>query len=107
MVAGEGREGDLKRVFGPNGSWSDLLGKAAGYLGSELVCKSRRERRYRAFDYWTSHWEFEFFREAHQKELERFTEWVMNDCLLEKEIFLGAYYRDEPEPDEGTDIVPV
>ncbi len=106
LVVSEGQEADVQRVFGQGGIWSELLEKAVGHLSSELICKSKVEKRYQAFDYWTSHWEFERFREKHQAELERFAQWVTNEGLLEREIFLGAYYRDEPGPDEGTDIVP-
>jgi hypothetical protein len=106
LVVSEGREADVLRIFGLDGIWSELLGKAAGYLSSELIYKSKVERRYWTFDYWTSHREFEFFREKHQAELERFAQWVANEGLLEREVFLGAYYKDEPGPDEGTDIVP-
>jgi len=106
LVASEGREGDVERVFGPAGIWSELLGKAAGYLGSELTCKSRTERRYRACDSWTSHWEFEWFRKQHQLDCERFAQLVASEGLLEREIFLGAYYVNESGPDDETDIVP-
>ncbi len=41
-------------------------------MGSELICKSKAQRRYRAFDFWTSHWEFEWFRERCQADCERF-----------------------------------
>jgi hypothetical protein len=104
LVAAEGREGDVRRIFGPTGIWSELLGRAAGYLGSELICQSRRDRRYRARDFWTSHWEFEWFRERHQRECERFAELIASERILEREIFLGAYYEDEPG--DETDIVP-
>jgi hypothetical protein len=104
LVACEGRESDIERLFGPTGIWSELLGKAAGYLGSELICESRRESRYRAFDFWISHWEFEWFRERHQRECERFAQLVASEGMLEREIFLGAYYEDEPGDD--TEIVP-
>jgi hypothetical protein len=104
LIANEGREGDVERVFGPAGIWSELLGKAAGFLGSELTCKSRTERRYRACDSWTSHWEFEWFRKRRQVDCERFVQLVASEGLLEREIFLGAYYVNEPGSDE--DIVP-
>jgi len=104
LVASEGRESDVERVFGATGIWSELLGKAAGYLGSELICKSRAERRYQALDYWTSHWEFEWFRERRQADCERFAHLVASEGLLEREVFLGAYYVDESGSDG--DIVP-
>jgi len=104
LVASEGREGDVERIFGPTGIWSELLGKAAGYLGSELICKSKRERRYGAFDFWTSHWEFEWSRERCRVECERFAQLIAGEGLLEREVFLGAYYGNEPGDEE--DIVP-
>jgi hypothetical protein len=81
-----------------------LLGKAKGYLGSALVSESKVERLYAAFDYWTSHIEFEAFRATYKVECERFAELVAFEGLLEKEVFLGSYY--ESDSDEGTDIVP-
>ncbi len=104
LVAAEGCEGDIERLFGPAGIWSELLGKAAGYLGSELICESRKERCYRASDFWTSHWAFEWFREQRQRDCERFAQLVASEGMLEREVFLGAYYVDEPG--DETDIVP-
>jgi hypothetical protein len=94
----------VEKVFGSSGIWAELLGKAKGYLGSELVLESKTERLFRAFDYWTSHLEFQAFRAAHQFERDRFAQLVWFEGLLEREVFLGSYY--ESDSDEGTDIVP-
>ena len=95
---------DLERVYGSSGIWSELLSRAYGYLGSELVSESKTERQYLAFDYWTSHVEFETFRVKYQVAVERFTELVAFEGLLQREVFLGSYY--ESDSDGGTDIVP-
>jgi hypothetical protein len=105
LVAAEDREADVERVYGSSGIWSELLSRADGYLGSELICESKVQRRYLAFDYWTSHFEFEAFRVKHQVALERFTELLVFEGLLQREVFLGSYY--ESDSDEGSDIVPV
>ena len=104
LIAAENREVDVEKVFGPDGIWAELVANGEGYLGSEVVCESRLERRYRAFDYWVSHLAFESFRRARQFELEQFAKLIATEGLLAKESFLGAYY--EPDIDEGTDIVP-
>ena len=73
-------------------------------MGSELVLESKVERLYTAFDYWTSHSQFETFRRTYQMECERFAQLVWFEGLLEKEVFLGSYY--EEGPDDESDIVP-
>jgi hypothetical protein len=104
LIAVDGREGDVERVYGSSGIWSELLSRAEGYLGSEVIAQSRAQRRYLASDYWTSHFDFESFRAQYRRECERFAELVAFEGLLEKENFLGSYYK--PDPDEGADIVP-
>ena len=94
----------MEKIFGSSGIWSELLGGAEGYLGSELLLESKVERLYTAFDYWNSHVEFEAFRVTHQVECERFAQLVGFEGLLEKEVLLGSYY--EEGPDDESDIVP-
>jgi hypothetical protein len=104
LIAAPGREADVEKIYGSSGLWSELLSRAEGYLGSELVCESRARGEYVAFDYWMSHLEFEAFRSEYRAECERFAQLVAFEGLLEQEVFLGSYY--EGDSDEGTDIVP-
>ena len=94
----------MEKIFGSSGIWSELLSRAEGYLGSELVLESKVERLYAAFDYWTSHVDFGAFRATHRAECDRFVQLVAFEGLLQKETFLGSYY--EEGPDDETDIVP-
>ena len=104
LLAATGREVDVEKLYSSSGIWNELLSRAEGYLGSELVCESRARRQYLAFDYWASHVEFENFRANHQAECERFAQLIALEGLLEKEVLLGSYY--ETGPDEGSDLVP-
>jgi len=101
----EGREPDFEKVFGRGGVWFELLERSPQYLGSDLEVESKADRRYRVFDYWRSHEDFEGFREQHQEEYEKFSLWVRTEGLVERETVLGSFY-DESDLDEGAGLVP-
>ena len=107
FVVSEGREQDFERVFGREGIWTDLLRGSPGYCGSKLRMEiAGRRRRYKGFDYWRSHEDFESFREQRQQEYEKFSLWVRSEGLVERETVLGSFY-DESDFDAGTDVVPM
>ncbi len=62
----DGRQSDLEAVFALGGIWSELLGRAVGYVGTQMWCESSAEHSYRVLDRWWSHREFEMFRERFQ-----------------------------------------
>lgn len=106
FVAAEGREEVFEKVYGPDGIWSELLRLSPQYLGSELREQSKAERRYRVFDYWRSHKDFEFFREYHRQAYEKFSLWIQSEKLIERETVLGSFYESGSDFDEGTGLVP-
>ena len=106
FLVSEGRERDFEKIFGPEGIWPEFLGRSKQYLGSELRLGSKTERRFRLKDYWESHLGFEAFRAIHGLDCDRFGQLIAREELIVREEFLGAFYIDDFEPDEGDDLVP-
>lgn len=105
FLVSEGREADFERVFGLEGIWPELLKRSRQYLGSALRLESSAERRFRLVDSWMSHVGFEAFRAVHQLDCDRFDQLIAREELIVREEFLGAFYVNESEPDEGDDFV--
>jgi hypothetical protein len=105
LLIGEGREADVEEVFGPSGIWRALLRRSKGYVRSELDYESRSERVYKLRDLWTSHVEFEAFRERFTVDYDRLKQLLIEEGLLEKQTWLGSFYTYE-EPGEGTQLTP-
>jgi hypothetical protein len=104
----EGRQNEFEKVFCRGGAWPEFLSRSVEYLKTELRLEPQGPRRYRVFDYWKSHWDFEAFRDKYQRELEEFSRLFLGEALVEREVFEGSFYEDDPGlgPDEGTDLVP-
>ena len=100
LWVGEGKEPEFEDVFGPSGAWSSFLRRSEGYRGTEVRCESQAERRHRVLDFWASHREFEVFREKFAEDYDRFNRQVSEEGVIEKQILVGTYYTDEPEPGE-------
>lgn len=84
--------------------WCGLLrSHAPGYLATELQWMDGR--RFRVRDYWSSHLEFEAFREWRQQEVEHFRDWLTSKQLIEQERVLGFFYLDDSDWDEGAGLV--
>jgi hypothetical protein len=106
FVVAEGREEDFRKVFGPEGIWSELLRRSAEYLGTDCRLEAEAERRFRVLDYWLWHESFEDFRRQHQLEYEKFSRLIASENLVERETLLGSFYRGDSDFDEGIDLVP-
>jgi hypothetical protein len=104
LVVAEGREEDFRKIFGPEGIWSELLRRSAEYLGTD--CRPEAERRFRVTDYWLSHESFEDFRRRYQLDYEKFSRLIASEGLVERETLLGSFYRGDSDFDEGIDLVP-
>lgn len=102
----EGCEKDFELVFAPDSIWNEfLLQRSEGYLGTELHPGLPADRRYRVFDYWKSHRDFELFRAVYQQDVEQFRKWLANKDLAHQETLLGSFYVGESDLDEGSDLV--
>ena len=106
FLVSEGRENDFERIFGPGGIWPEFLSRSRQYLGSELRVDSKTERRFRLKDFWESHVGFEVFRSIHQLDCDRFDQLIAREELIVREEFLGAFYVNDFDSDEGDDLVP-
>jgi hypothetical protein len=102
----DGRQSDFEGAFGTGGIWTRLLFQADGYLVTEVWCESRASRQYRVRDFWNWHRNFETFRARFQREFERFENWIVDEGLIEKEQFLGAYYERGNGGGEEDELVP-
>ena len=58
------------------------------------------------FDFWESHTSFEQFCDSHQAELDRFDRLVELEGVVDRKEFLGMFYMDTPEDEDGQDLVP-
>ena len=81
-----------------------MLRHSTGFVRTDVSCESKVQGRYRSFDFWISHRDFEAFRRSFQVEIERFNRFVAEQGFVEKELLLGSFYTDES--DEGTDLTP-
>ena len=95
----DGRQRDLETVFGAAGIWSELLGRAEGYAGTEIWCESPAERQYRGLDGWRSHREFEIFRAWFADEVDRFQALLVSEGIASKFEVVGTYYDERGDGD--------
>ena len=77
-----------------------------GLVRHELWLDSKTERRFRLRDFWESHVGFEAFRSIHQLDCDRFDQLIAREELVAREEFLGAFYVNDFDSDEGDDLVP-
>jgi hypothetical protein len=78
-----------------------LLYQAEGYLETEIWCEVPELRQYRVIDFWAWHRNFELFRSRFQADFEHFEDWLRSERLIERELFLGAYYEKPEDGSEG------
>jgi hypothetical protein len=71
-----------------------LLGRAGGYLGTEVWCEASELRQYRVRDFWGWHRDFEVFRARFQAEYERFGSWILSEGWLRKNNFSALITRN-------------
>lgn len=58
----EGHEAEFERIYGPAGEWAQLFGRAAGYLGTELLRGGDSE--YVTIDRWRDQASWDGFKAA-------------------------------------------
>ena len=64
-------------------------------IRTEFWCESAVEQRYRVRDFWTTHLEFEAFRERFALEYRKFEQWLLVEGVVERQEIVGAYYVNE------------
>jgi heme-degrading monooxygenase HmoA len=79
----------FEAAYGPKGSWAELFGKSANYLGTELLHDAYEQGRYLTVDRWASEQDFRAFRKEHDHEYETLDRAC--DDLTAKETRVGAY----------------
>jgi len=87
-------------IFGPGGSWRELLHQGEGYDRTEVWCESTRERQYRVADVWGSHREFEIFRTRFEADLKRFHSRLLSEGIVSKYEVVGTYYDERGDGDD-------
>jgi hypothetical protein len=102
----DGEQADFEELFGPSGSWQALVRCAEGYIDTAVSCESQIERRYRVFDYWVSHADFETFRERFAGRYRRLNELLLDEGLITRQWLVGTYYSANPDEAEGDALVP-
>ncbi len=63
------------------------------------------DQRFRVKDYWSSHMEFEAFRDWQQHDVEQFRDWLASKELIEHETVLGSFYVDQSDWDDEAGLV--
>jgi hypothetical protein len=107
FVVRAGCEREFAQVYGRDGLWDRLLRLGRnGYQGCELI--DRGTRRFELWDYWTSHLEFEAFRDQNQCAVQSFQVWLDGAGLIEREEVLGMFYQNDRDSDSDgeTGLVP-
>jgi hypothetical protein len=102
-----GCEREFEQIYGRDGLWYNLLRFVQnGYRGCELI--ARGPQVFELWDYWTSHSEFEAFRDQQQRAVQMFQTWVDSLELIEREKVLGMFYQGDRESDSDgeTGLVP-
>jgi hypothetical protein len=106
-VVRAGCEKEFELIYGRDGLWYNLLRFVQnGYRGCELI--TRRPQLFELWDYWTSHLEFEAFRDRQQYAVRMFQAWAGSLELIEREEVLGMFYQGDRDSDSDgeTGLVP-
>jgi heme-degrading monooxygenase HmoA len=61
----------FERVYGPQGEWIQLFGRAPGFAGSELRRETDRVGHYLTIDRWQSRADYQQFQDAFGSEYDR------------------------------------
>lgn len=82
-------QADFERHYGPKGTWAQLFGRSAGYLGTMLLKDALTPGRYVTVDRWIDETSFPQFRASFPQEYEQLDQ----DCerLTTRETLLGAF----------------
>lgn len=99
-------ESEFVRHYAPDGTWTRLFRRAAGYLGTELYRDRRRSGRYFTVDHWRDEAAYREFRRTFAAEFETLDQACAG--LTRREAHLGDYEPVGEEPGREVEcIVPI
>jgi heme-degrading monooxygenase HmoA len=86
-----GQESEFERAYGPSGEWAQLFGRAAGFLGTELLLRRSEDgsREYLTLDRWASRAAYQAFRASRSEEYRQLDRRL--EGLTEEETLVGAF----------------
>jgi len=85
----KGCEEDFERAYAPTGDWADFFKRGEGYLGSELLCNLKGDRRYWTLDRWVSESAYKECRRRFRAEYDALDRGC--EALTEHEARLGDF----------------
>jgi heme-degrading monooxygenase HmoA len=89
FMVSAGRTADFEAAYGPDGPWSDLFRRSAGFIRSSLLRCEDRAGRYLTIDWWTSLEAFEDFRLVFAKDYHALD--ARLEILTSSEMRLGGF----------------
>jgi len=72
------------------------LRQAQDYIATDVQCESVEDVLFRVRDFWNGHRGFEIFRERSSEDFAEFDRLVVDE-LIEKQDFVGAYYKADAD----------
>lgn len=88
----EGQEEEFALVYGADGAWAALFGKARGYLGTALFRPDQPRGWWLTVDRWNSAGDFEAFGHEFGEEYRRLD--AVFEGVAGDEEFVGAFEED-------------
>lgn len=91
---------EFERVYGPNGDWVELFGRAAGHRSTRLV--RLRDDRYVTIDEWENRSHYDAFRTSFAVDYERLDERSRHMTVAEERLLtLDGDVVEGPDADGG------
>jgi heme-degrading monooxygenase HmoA len=79
----------FEKIYGPDGAWVRLFGKASGYVKTELIRHQAVPNRYVTIDYWQDEASHHLFRSQYAREFGELD--ARCEDLTESEEHLGDF----------------
>jgi heme-degrading monooxygenase HmoA len=84
-----GKQSEFEEIYSPNGAWTQLFQKEAGYLGTAFIRDTNDSQRYLTIDRWVSKESYERFLNRREKEYKALD--AKCEDLTEQEAPLGKW----------------
>lgn len=88
-VSGD-RTGAFIAVYGPDGPWGELFGRAAGFLGTELYRDAARAGRFLTIDRWQDEQDWRWFLGAFGPAYQSLDAQLEGLAAAERSLFEGS-----------------